>query len=250
MGQRIPVTLGNIAPLSLRPFQPGRIALVCEGGGQRGIFTAGVLDEFMRAQFNPFDLYLGTSAGAQNLSAYICNQPGYARKVIMRYTTKHEFFDPLRFVRGGNLIDLDWLVEATASQMPLQMDTAARLFDSGKSFYMCACRQDDYAPNYFLPTKQNWLDVIRASSAIPGFYRSGVSLEGINYLDGGISDAIPVKEAARQGAKTLVVIRTVPSQMYYTPQWFKRMERWLGDSSLQPLVNLVQHHETSYRDIQ
>ncbi|MGD1759141.1 hypothetical protein, partial [Klebsiella pneumoniae] len=25
MGQRIPVTLGNIAPLSLRPFQPGRI---------------------------------------------------------------------------------------------------------------------------------------------------------------------------------------------------------------------------------
>lgn len=250
MGQRIPVTLGNIAPLSLRPFQPGRIALVCEGGGQRGIFTAGVLDEFMRAQFNPFDLYLGTSAGAQNLSAYICNQPGYARKVIMRYTTKREFFDPLRFVRGGNLIDLDWLVEATASQMPLQMDTAARLFDSGKSFYMCACRQDDYAPNYFLPTKQNWLDVIRASSAIPGFYRSGVSLEGINYLDGGISDAIPVKEAARQGAKTLVVIRTVPSQMYYTPQWFKRMERWLGDSSLQPLVNLVQHHETSYREIQ
>ena len=38
--------------------------------------------------------------------------------------------------------------------------------------------------------------------------------------------------------------------MYYTPQWFKRMERWLGDSNLQPLVNLVQHHETSYRDIQ
>lgn len=84
----------------------------------------------------------------------------------------------------------------------------------------------------------------------PGFYRTGVSLDGINYFDGGVSDAIPVKEAARQGAKTLVVIRTVPSQMYYTPQWFKRMERWLGDSSLQPLVNLVQHHETSYRDIQ
>ncbi|MDI4702811.1 hypothetical protein MJI37_32525, partial [Salmonella enterica subsp. enterica serovar Cerro] len=35
MGQRIPVTLGNIAPLSLTPFRPGRMALVCEGGGQR-----------------------------------------------------------------------------------------------------------------------------------------------------------------------------------------------------------------------
>ncbi|EPB6630024.1 hypothetical protein ACRREB_003652, partial [Salmonella enterica] len=28
MGQRIPVTLGNIAPLSLTPFRPGRMALV------------------------------------------------------------------------------------------------------------------------------------------------------------------------------------------------------------------------------
>lgn len=250
MGQRIPVTLGTIAPLTVKPFRPGRLALVCEGGGQRGIFTAGVLDEFLRAQFNPFDLFFGTSAGAQNLSAYLCNQPGYARKVIMRYTTSREFFNPVRFVRGGNLIDLDWLVEATAREMPLAMDTAARLFDSGKGFWMCASRGDDYTPGYFAPQKENWLDIIRASSAIPGFYRSGVALDGINYLDGGISDAVPVQEAARRGADTIVVIRTVPSQMYYTPQWFKRMERWLSESSLQPLVNIVQQHETTYSAMQ
>lgn len=153
-------------------------------------------------------------------------------------------------MRGGNLIDLDWLVNATAGQMPLAMESAERLFESGKSFYICACRGDDFTPGYFTPTRQNWLDIIRASSAIPGFYRTGVALDGINYLDGGVSDAIPVREAAKQGAKTLVVIRTVPSQMYYTPQWFKRMERWLGEGSLQPLVNLVQHHEASYSEIQ
>ncbi|HAS1003240.1 TPA: patatin family protein [Enterobacter cloacae] len=250
MGQRIPVMLGNIAPLTLKPFRAGQLALVCEGGGQRGIFTAGVLDEFMRAQFNPFDLYFGTSAGAQNLSAYVCNQPGYARKVIMRYTTAKEFFNPVRFVRGGNLIDLDWLLESTSSQMPLAMDTDARLFDSGKAFWMCASRGDDYSPGYFSPQKENWLDIIRASSAIPGFYRTGALLDGISYLDGGISDAVPVQEAARRGAKTIVVIRTVPSQMYYTPQWFKRMERWLGDSSLQPLVNIAKQHETTYGAMQ
>jgi predicted patatin/cPLA2 family phospholipase len=250
VGQRIPVTLGNIAPLSVKPFRPGQLALVCEGGGQRGIFTAGVLDEFMRARFNPFDLFLGTSAGAQNLSAYVCNQPGYARKVITRYTTSREFFDPMRFVRGGNLIDLDWLVEATASKMPLAMDVAARQFDGGKAFYMCASRADDYSPGYFSPTRETWMDQIRASSAIPGFYRPGVTLDGINWLDGGVSDAIPVQEAVKRGGKTIVVIRTVPSQMYYTPQWFKRMERWLGESSLQPFVNLVQHHERTYHAIQ
>ncbi|WP_205733054.1 hypothetical protein, partial [Enterobacter hormaechei] len=31
MGQRIPVTLGNIAPLAVKPFRPGKLALVCEG---------------------------------------------------------------------------------------------------------------------------------------------------------------------------------------------------------------------------
>ncbi|ALB61549.1 hypothetical protein AFK62_03100 [Cronobacter condimenti 1330] len=250
MGQRIPVTPGNIAPLAVKPFRPGKLAIVCEGGGQRGIFTAGVLDEFMRAQFNPFDFFLGTSAGAQNLSAYVCNQPGYARRVITRFTTSRDFFDPVRFVRGGNLIDLDWLTEATSARMPLETGNALRLFDAGKAFYMCACRRDDYSPAYFAPQEKDWLDIIRASSAIPGFYRPGVDLNGVNYFDGGVSDAIPVQEAARLGATTLVVIRTVPSQMYYTPQWFKRMERWLTDSSLQPLLNLVQHHETTYRAIQ
>lgn len=250
MGHRIPVTLGNITPLSVKPFQPGKLALVCEGGGQRGIFTAGVLDEFMRAGFNPFDMMFGTSAGAQNLSAYICNQPGYARKIITRYTTSREFFDPVRFVRGGNLIDLDWLVESAARKMPLAMAYAEERFAQGKEFWMCACRGDDYTANYFSPTRQTWLDLIRASSAIPGFYRSGVMLDGVSYLDGGVSDAIPVQEAARRGAQTIVVIRTVPSQMYYTPKWFERMERWLGESSLQSFVNLAQHHETTYRATQ
>ncbi len=48
--------------------------------------------------------------------------------------------------------------------------------------------------------------------------------------------ATPFRFRRRQsGGETIVVIRTVPSQMYYTP--FKRMERWLGRAALQPLVN-------------
>lgn len=250
MGYRIPVTLGNIEPLAYKPYMPGKIALVCEGGGQRGIFTAGVLDEFQRAGFNPFDLLIGSSAGAQNLSAYICGQPGYARRVITRYTTSPNFFNPLRFVRGGHLIDLDWYIDTISKTMPLAIDTAEKLLIDGREFLMCACRSDDYEPNYFAPTRDSWLPVIKASSAIPGFYRMGVDLDGISYQDGGISDAIPVEEAYRRGADTIVVIRTVPSAMFYTPQWMKRMEQWLSESSLQQLVHMVQHHEKSYHRIQ
>lgn len=250
VGYRIPITLGNIELLAYKPYQPGKMALVCEGGGQRGIFTAGVLDEFQRARFNPFDLMIGTSAGAQNLSAFICGQPGYARRVITRYTTTANFFNPLRFVRGGHLIDLDWLVDITSQQLPLAIESAEQHLQNGREFLMCACRSDDFEPTYISPTRESWLPAIKASSAIPGLYRQGVDLDGVSYQDGGISDAIPVEEAYRRGADTIVVIRTVPSQAYYTPQWMKRMEHWLSESSLQQLVRIMQQHEQSYHRIQ
>ncbi|UBX47502.1 DUF6363 domain-containing protein [Providencia alcalifaciens] len=253
MGKHVPVTLGTIEPLAFSDEINGRkTALICEGGGQRGIFTAGVLDEFLIENFNPFDLMIGTSAGAQNLSAYICGQAGYARRVITRYTTNLNFFNPLRFIRGGNLIDLDWLIETTAKEFPLNMDAGLELLDSGREFYMGASRSDDFSAVFLQPDADSWLDIIRASSAIPGFYRTGVEFSGVRYHDGGISAAIPVEEAYRRGADTIVVIRTVPSQMYFTPEWVKRMTRWLeGDSSaLQRMAAMLKVHLKSYRKTQ
>ena len=310
MGKHVPVTLGTIEPLAFSDeINGGKTALICEGGGQRGIFTAGVLDEFLIENFNPFDLMIGTSAGAQNLSAYICGQAGYARRVITRYTTNLDFFNPLRFIRGGNLIDLDWLIETTAKEFPLNMDAGLELLKSGREFYMGASRSDDFSAEFLQPDADSWLDIIRASSAIPGFYRTGVEFSGVRYHDGGISAAIPVEEASRsddfsaeflqpdadswldiirassaipgfyrtgvefsgvryhdggisaaipveeayrRGADTIVVVRTVPSQMYFTPEWVKRMTRWLeGDNSaLQRMAAMLKVHLKSYRKTQ
>ncbi len=86
-----------------------------------------------------FHLCAGTSAGAQNLSAYLCSQPGYGRKVDMRYTTGRGVRSRATICTRRNLgLDLDWLVESTTARMPLQMDTAARLFDNRKIAFICA----------------------------------------------------------------------------------------------------------------
>ncbi|UQZ12583.1 DUF6363 domain-containing protein [Providencia stuartii] len=253
MGKHVSVTLGSIEPLAFYDeLNNGKTALICEGGGQRGIFTAGVLDEFLKTGFNPFDIMIGTSAGAQNLSAYICGQYGYARRVITRYTTSPLFFNPLRFIRGGHLIDLDWLVESTSKEFPLHISSGIELMEAGREFYMGASRSDDFEAEFLKPNADTWLDIIRASSAIPGFYRMGVEFEGTLYHDGGISAAIPVEEAYRQGADTIVVIRTVPSQMYFTPEWVKRMTRWLEGEKygLQRMATMLKVHLKSYRRTQ
>lgn len=121
---------------------------------------------------------IGTSAGAQNLSAYICGQYGYARRVITRYTTS-PLFQPTAFYSRGHLIDLDWLVESTSKEFPLHISSGIELMEAGREFYMGASRSDDFEAEFLKPNADTWLDIIRASSAIPGFYRMGLSLKGL-----------------------------------------------------------------------
>ena len=51
--------------------QNNKIAIVVEGGGFKSAFSAGVLDSFIINNFDPFDIYVGVSGGAMNLTSYI-----------------------------------------------------------------------------------------------------------------------------------------------------------------------------------
>ena len=68
-----------------------KLSLVTQGGGQRGIFTAGVLDAFLENKFDPFSLYVGTSAGALNLSSYISRQSNLAKEFILDFSSQRNF---------------------------------------------------------------------------------------------------------------------------------------------------------------
>jgi len=99
------------------------IALVLEGGGQKGIFTAGVLDAFIKEKFNPFSLLIGTSAGALNLASYICGHPKHAYRVITEATMDKNFFNMRSFLFDHKGMDLDWLLEQTKTTIPLDWNS-------------------------------------------------------------------------------------------------------------------------------
>ena len=54
--------------------------LVLEGGGMRGIYTAGVLDFFMEKEIWLSDCY-GVSAGAGHLCNYLSGQRGRSYRI-------------------------------------------------------------------------------------------------------------------------------------------------------------------------
>ena len=74
-------------------------ALVVEGGAMRGIFAAGVLDKFMEEDYYPFDFAIGVSAGATNLSTYVCGAHGLSKTIITDFATRSEFFSPWAYDR-------------------------------------------------------------------------------------------------------------------------------------------------------
>lgn len=92
-------------------YRNGKTALVAQGGGQRGIFTAGVLDAFVLSNFDPFDEFYGTSAGALNLCAYLCRQHGMGKAFITDLTTSNEFFNLFRYIRKKQYLGLEWALE-------------------------------------------------------------------------------------------------------------------------------------------
>lgn len=99
-----------------------KIALVVQGGGQRGIFTAGVLDAFLEANFNPFQLYIGTSAGALNLSSFISRQEMFGYNFITQYTSQDSFFSLYKYLSQQRSMDLDWALDIVAPDGSMALD--------------------------------------------------------------------------------------------------------------------------------
>jgi len=219
------------------------LGLVCQGGGQRGIFTAGVLDVFMKADYFPFQTLIGVSAGAQNISAYACGANGYARRAIIRHTTHKAFYNPMRFARGGHLVDLDWYFDSLNADIPLDVERGQKRL-KGRSFCLCASRRDTLAATY-LPFHADTLQqAIKASSAIPLLYRGSAMLDGGDYWDGAVADALPVRAAHEQGCDGIVVIRTTPRE---PDTGYLRLSRGLGSGRLKGMPALIERHITNYR---
>lgn len=190
-------------------FPKNKTALIVEGGGMRGIFTAGVLDAFMEAKFDPFDLYIGVSSGALNLSSHLAGQYRRNYEVITKYGTHPEFINFKKFIKGGHLMDMDWMFDICQREYPVDVEAAVKSL-KGKQFFMVSTDIQTGEAVYLEPNANNWEVYAKASSTLPLVYRSPVYINGRRYMDGGLSDPLPVQEAYRRGVTRIVLLRTRP----------------------------------------
>ena len=186
-------------------------ALVVEGGGMRGVFAAGVLNAFGSAGFDPFDIYLGVSAGACNLASHLAGQNDRNFDIIERYSIDGRFINFGRFLRGGHLMDLDWLWEITIREYRLNLKKIFdRLKQNDKEYIIVATSVATGKAAYLKPDEETLEHYLKVSSSLPVFYRHFLEVHSVKMTDGGVADSLPVREARLRGATEITVIRTRP----------------------------------------
>jgi len=189
-------------------------ALIVEGGALRGVFSTGVLDGFLDAGFNPFDFYIGVSSGASNLAAYLAGMMGRNRKIYLDYSLRPEFMSLTRFLRGGHLMDLDWLWDTTIREIRLDLSA---IYSKGKPFVVVMSDALTGKAVYRVTNAEDLEHSLKASSAMPILYRRFLEVDGRPTADGGLTDALPVGEAVRRGARRIMVIRSRPRNYLKRP---------------------------------
>lgn len=188
-------------------------AMILEGGANRGIFTAGVLDYLMEQEVYPAYVS-GVSAGACNAVDYVSRQPGRTRDCVIALNATKGLKKVGAVVKNRSLIDMDQLFDAFPNkEYPFDYETffrseiicelVATNCDTGKAEYfrMEQKHEDLKEDNEFM------LKVCRASSSLP-IATPIVEIDGHRYLDGGLADSIPIARALELGYRKNVLVLT------------------------------------------
>lgn len=180
--------------------------LVLEGGGTRGVFTAGVLDYFMeQGLYLPY--VIGVSAGACNAVSYVSHQPGRMKTCTIDYLEAGSYVGMKYLVKNHSLFHMDLIFDIFPNKLiPFDYDT---YFSSGQTCIMTATNCLTGKPAYLTESadKARLMRICRASSSLP-VVSPMVEVDGVPMLDGGVADSIPIRKALRDGVKRNVVILT------------------------------------------
>jgi predicted patatin/cPLA2 family phospholipase len=186
-----------------------RVALVVEGGGMRGVVSAGMTVALEQLGLrDSFDVVYGTSAGAFAGAALVVGQAALGCAVFYDALVDRRFIDVRRAARGrGPLIDLDYVIDDVLERG--HFDWPA-LLGSDVPFRPVATALDDLRPHAFgdLATKEEMKVALRASSAIPVLAGPPVPFRGRRWVDGGIVEAIAFRAALTAGATHVLVLQT------------------------------------------
>ncbi|GLX67209.1 patatin-like phospholipase family protein [Paenibacillus glycanilyticus] len=180
--------------------------LILEGGGMRGVYTAGVL-EYLSEHNVYFPYMIGVSAGACMGASYLSRQLGRNRTVNVEWVSDPRYISWKNFWTKRQLFGMDFIFDDIPNKhVPFDYEAFDR---SPEEFVIGTTDCETGETVYYRKSDPDFdvLKLLRASSSLP-FIAPMVEYGGRKLLDGGISDPIPLKKAESDGYKRNVLILT------------------------------------------
>ena len=200
-----------------------KAGLVVEGGGMRGVYSSGVLDFFIEKDLF-FENNYGVSAGACHLCSYLAKQYKRAFRVNVDYLNDKRYCSVHSLLKTGDLFGAEMLYDIIPNELDLfDYDTYNK---NESNFYVVITDINTGKPEYVkIGDLKKDIIYVRASSSLP-LLAQNVKINDKEYLDGGISDSIPIKKSIADGNKKNVVVLTRDST-------YRK-----GKNSLMPIIKL------------
>ena len=189
--------------------------LILEGGGMRGVFTCGVLDNMMDRGIR-FPYTIGVSAGACNGLSYMSEQRGRGKFSNIDLLEKYRYIGLKQLIFKGNIMDFDLLFHKFPEEIiPYHYDKFAACKERFEMVTTsCRTGRACYYDEKMDPVRI--IDIVKASSSLP--FVSPISyVDGEPMLDGGIADSIPLLRARELGFDNNLVVLT-RNKGYRKPQ--------------------------------
>jgi len=182
----------------------------------RGLFTAGVLDVLMENGIR-FDGAIGVSAGACFGCNYKSGQIGRVIRYNKRFARDPRYCSFRSLLMTGDIFGADFCYR----ELPLELDVfdSAAFESNPMEFHVSVTDCATGRPVYQRLDKADeaafrW---IQASASMPLVSRP-VAIDGHEYLDGGLSDGIPIRYFESLGYKKNVVVTTRPHGYRKSPK--------------------------------
>lgn len=183
-----------------------KAGMILEGGGQRGIFTSGVLDYLMAKNLR-LPYVIGVSAGACNAVDYVSEQMLRTKECMLDAQLDYELYGVRTMMKTRYFMNMDLIFDQFPNHdYPFDFRTYAKsptrcLLTTTN----CLTGKAEFIEEY--RNKERMMTACRASSSLP-FAAPIVRVDQIPMMDGGIADSVPVLRAMQDGYEYNLIILT------------------------------------------
>ena len=195
-----------------------KLGLVVEGGGMRGITSAGMLVELEKKGLQGvFDAVYGSSAGAINLTFFLSRDKTGA-DIYTNHIANKDFISLSRLIRRKTskrkpVLDISFLLDhVMETVLPLDWDKVVK---SPTPLKVVASHLDGEGGSRPVllenfRDKHDLKECLRASACVPGIAGGPIKHRGLNLVDAMVHEPIPIWSAVDDGCTHVLTLSTKP----------------------------------------